>query len=164
MITHGLFNYQIVMKQLSILLSFLLVFVFTGCKDFKEAEVTGIQGFNLTKLGTEGIEGELLLKIKNPNSMGFSVYPSEFDVVYSGIHLGKAKLDKRVHISANSEKVYTFKLKSSLGELNFLDIAKLLNEKDRGVVELTGDLKAGKFYLKKRYPVNLKQRVDGLMN
>jgi len=149
------------MKRLSILFSFLLLLALPACKEFKEAEVTGIDGFTLTKLGTEGIEGELRLKIKNPNSMGFSVYPSEFDVVYSGVHLGKAKLHKRVHISANSEKVYTFKLKSSLGEINFLDIAKLLNEKDRGVIELTGDLKAGKFYLKKKYPVNLKQRVDG---
>src|SRR6187401_3203395 len=89
-------------------------FILNSCKEFQEIQVMGVKSFRLTKVNAEGIEGEVILGIKNPNEKGFSIYPSEFDVVYSGIHLGKARLYKRVHIAGHSEKLYTFKLKTSL--------------------------------------------------
>lgn len=150
------------MKKLFLLLPLLCSLLLGGCKDFQEIQVVGVDGFNLNKLSTDGIEAEVRLKIKNPNSTGFSIYPSEFDVVYSGIKLGKAKLHKRVHIDASSEKVYTFQLRSNFGELNLLDATKLLNISNHGTIELNGDLKAGKFYLKKRFPVNFKEKINML--
>jgi len=121
--------------------------------------ISNVEGFNLNKISSEGIEGEISLKIKNPNAVGFSIYPSEFDIVFSGIHIGKAKLHKRVHISANTEKVYTFKLKSSLEGINFLEIAQLLNSSKAGRIEIKGDLKAGKFLMRRKYPVNYSDKV-----
>ncbi len=148
------------MKYFLLLIVGIFVLAFFSCKEFKEAEVTGVKSFRVTKVSTEGIEAEIILGIKNPNPIGFSIYPSEFDVIFSGINLGKAKLYKRVHIDANSEKPYVFKLKSLFQKFNFMDITNLLSGNKIGIVEVKGDLIAGKFYLKKRFPVNIREKAD----
>ena len=134
------------------------VFLFS-CREAKEIKVTSVEGFYVNKLSVENIDADLKLKIDNPNTMGFSIYPSQFDVVFSGIRLGKAKLDKRVHLNAKSEKVYTFKINSKLSELNPMDILRLLNLENLGKIEVNGDLKVGKFFIKKKFPVSYTDKV-----
>lgn len=147
------------MKAIGILL-ISLVILFSSCREFKEATVTGVDGFSIKKIDTKEMQAELKLLIKNNNSFGFSIYPSEFDVMFSGIHLGKAKLHKRVYINGNTEQVYSFDLKSNLSDLNFLDLARLLGSDNSGKLEITGYLKAGKFYFKKKFPVNYGDKVN----
>ena len=145
--------------KLHIILLIGLTLLTSSCKEFKEATVTGVDGFSIKKIDTKEMQAELKLVIKNINSFGFSIYPSEFDIMFSGISLGKAKLHKRVHINGNTEQVYSFDLKSNLGDLNFLDVAMLLSSDKAGKLEVKGDLKAGKFYLKKKFPVNYSDKV-----
>ena len=121
--------------------------------------MTGVKSFRLTKVGTDGIEGEVIIGIKNPNNIGFSIYPSEFDIVYTGIKLGKARLKKRVHIDGNSEKLYVFKLKTSMKDMNLMDVMSMVSMKNLGKIEVRGTLKAGKCYLKKRIPVNFSENI-----
>lgn len=147
------------MQKITLLLLFIVSITFCSCKDLKELTVSDVDSFNLNKVSAEGIEGEIKLKIKNPNTTGFSIYRSEFDIIFSGIRLGKAKLHKRVHIDANAERVYTFKLKSGPGDLNLFDAMKLLNSDNLGKIEVQGDLKAGKFYLKKKFPIHYADKV-----
>lgn len=132
---------------------------FISCKEFKEITVTNVDSFYMNKITTEKIEAEVNVKINNPNNSGFSIYPSEFEVIFSGIRLGKAKLDKRVHIDGKAEKVYTFKLNSKIADMNPLDALRLLNLDNLGKIEVKGELKAGKFYLKKKFPVNYTDKV-----
>lgn len=132
----------------------------TSCKNFEEIKVIGVDSFYLNKLNMDGIEAEVKLKIKNPNTVGFSVYPSEFDVLFSGIRLGKAKLNRRVHIDANCERVYSFKLKSGFGDLNILDITRLLNMDNIGKIEVKGNLKVGKLFVKKKVPVDFSDKIN----
>lgn len=141
------------------LLFILTSIIFISCKNYKEITVTNVESFYLNKITTEKIEAELNVKINNPNATGFSIYPSECDVVFSGIRLGKAKLNKRVHIDGKSEKVYSFKLNSKISELNPFDALRLLNLEKLGSIEVKGELKAGKFYLKRKIPVNYNDKV-----
>jgi LEA14-like dessication related protein len=144
-------------KSFYILISLI---IFTSCKNFKEAECTGVKGFKVNKMDMNGIDADIILGIKNPNKMGFSIYPSEFDVTISGINLGKAKLKRRVHIDGNAEKDYAFNLKSSFKDMNMMDVMKLAGSGGvQGTVLVKGDLKAGKFYLKKKFPVNEKHSI-----
>jgi LEA14-like dessication related protein len=106
------------------------------------------------------IEGELQLTIKNPNPVGFSIYRSEFDIIYGNVKLGKAKLHKRVHIGANAEKTYTFKLKSIPENMNLMDILKLAGNAGEGNIEIKGDLKVGKLFIKRKYPINYSDHID----
>lgn len=147
------------MKALKSLTFIFSLFILTSCQEFQDVQVVGVDSFFINKINADGIEAEVKIKIQNPNSRGFSLYPSEFDIIFSGIRLGKARLYKRVHINANTEKVYTFKLKSKLEDLNILDAMRLLNIDNLGKIEVKGDLKAGKFYLKKRFPVNYTDRI-----
>ena len=146
------------MNKFCLILISAFVFLFNSCKEFQEVKVTGVKSFRLTKVGSDGIEGEVIIGIKNPNDYGFSIYPSEFDITYSGIKMGKARLYKRVHIDGNSEKPYVFKLKTSLKDMNLMDIMGLVGGK-LGKIEVKGTLKAGKFYLKKRIPVDFSEKI-----
>ncbi len=148
------------MKFRSIILLVLLSFLIFSCKDLKEASVTGVDHFYIKNINGEGIDADLNLKIKNTNNFGFSIYPSEFDIIFSGIRLGKAKLDKRVHIDGNTERIYLFNLKSNLGDLNIFDVMRLLNTGNIGKIEIKGDLKAGKFFFKKKFNVNYTDKVE----
>ena len=148
------------MKRLIYYFSLIFILFFISCRGFKEAECTGVKGFKVNKISMNGIEAEIILGIKNPNNIGFSIYPSEFDVVLSNIGLGSAKLKKRVHINANTEENYTFKLKSNFKDMNMMDVMKLMNSGGlEGTIQVKGNLKAGKFYLKKKIPVNVKQSL-----
>lgn len=146
------------MKVIRLIL-FSVVFFLMSCKDFKEAQVTGVKGFKVNKIDSKGINADLLLGIKNPNNIGFSIYRSEFDVIYNGINLGKARSSKRVHIKANAEETYSFNLKSDFKDINLMDIMKLVQGGGNGMVQVKGNLKAGKFYLKKKFPVDVKEKA-----
>ncbi len=148
------------MKQTTLILVTILSLFATSCKDFEEIKVIDVDSFYLNKLNMDGIEAEVKLKIKNPNTVGFSVYPSEFEILFSGIRLGKARLNKRVHIDANCERVYSFKLKSGLGDLNILDVTRLLNMDNIGKIEVKGNLKVGKLFVKKKVPVDFADRIN----
>ncbi|MBC7696462.1 MAG: LEA type 2 family protein [Burkholderiales bacterium] len=130
-----------------------------SCKEFQEIQVTNIDGFNLTALTLENLEAQIQVKIKNPNSKGFNIYPSEFEVVFGGMRLGRAKLNRKVRIHANSEEVYSFKLNSNLSEINPMDALNLLNMGSQANIVVKGDLKVGKFYFKKKLPVNYMDKV-----
>jgi LEA14-like dessication related protein len=143
-------------RFLILICSFLFL---NSCKEFKEIQVTGVKSFRLTKVGTDGLEGEVILGIRNPNSHGFSIYPSEFDVTYSGIKMGKARLYKRVHINGNTEKLYVFKLKTDLKDMNLMDVLGLVNGGKLGQIQVKGNLKAGKFYIKKHFPVDFSEKI-----
>jgi LEA14-like dessication related protein len=147
------------MNRLCFLIVISAFFFLNSCKEFQEIQVMGVKSFRLTKVNSDGLEGEVILGIKNPNEQGFSIYPSEFDVVYSGIKMGKARLYKRVHIGGNCEKLYTFKLKTSLKDMNLVDIMGLLGGGKLGNIEAKGNLKVGKFFIKKRVPVNISEKI-----
>lgn len=142
-------------KTLLILLS---VFFFS-CKPLEELNVSNVESFNMTKITTEKLEGEIGIKINNPNKMGFSIYPSEFAINFSGMDLGKARLYKKVRIAGNSEKVYIFKLNSYLSAINPMDLLQVLGSEKLGNIEVKGNLKVGKFLVRRKIPVSYIDKV-----
>jgi LEA14-like dessication related protein len=148
-----------------VLICFFASLLLIGCRDVKDLEFQGIRGFQVGSISAKGIDASIAVAIKNPNSFGFVILPSEFDVRYTGIYLGKAKLQKRVKIKRNSEETYNFKLKSDFSETNLLDVFKLLNPSSfKNEIELKGDLRAGKLFFRKRFPVNLKENLKLKLN
>lgn len=148
------------MKNIYLLLVCVFVLGLAGCRNFKEVQCTGVSGFKVNQVNSQGIDADIMLMVKNPNKIGFSIYPSKFDVSYNGIYLGKARLSKRVHIRANAEESYAFNLKSDFKNFNLADVMKLVSGiSGRGMVEVKGDLKAGKLLWRRRFPVQVKERV-----
>ena len=148
------------MKKYIIVFISILSLALFSCKGIKEINIIGVDNFSITKINKEKLEGEIKLKIKNDNAFGFFIYPSEFNIVYSGINLGVAKLNKRVHIDKNRENIYTCNLKTKLADLNPFEIINLLNISKLGKIEIKGTLITGKFiFVKKRFEVNYSEKV-----
>lgn len=135
-------------------LALCLVF-FSSCQEYKEVRISSISDFKMNKIGLDGIEAEVKVTIDNPNALGFNVYRSKAEVSYGGISLGEARIKKRVHIPANSKKEHTFVLKGSLKNATLGDITSLLNGNKK--VELKGHLKVGRFFYRRKFPIDLKQ-------
>ena len=143
-------------------LSFLSFFLFLGfgCSSYKEIQCTSVRGFQVKKINTEGIDAEILLAIKNPNKIGFTIYESELDIKYSGINLGKARLLKRVHIRGKSEETYSFSINNDFKNVNLLELLKLVSTINfSNAFEVKGDLRVGKFFIKGKVPIYLSEKV-----
>ena len=147
-------------NTLFICLAFSLMLL-SGCTSLQEIQCTGVKGFKVNQVNMQLLDADLFLGVKNPNTVGFSIYRSEFDVTYSGVYFGKAKLSKRVHIRANAEEVYGFNLKGDFKGANLVDIMKIVGgAMSKGNIEVKGNLKVGKFLIRKKFPINLKEKLS----
>ena len=129
---------------------------------FKELSFSGIEKPKLNKLSREGMDAELSVRIKNPNKMSITVYPSEFDGTVNNISVGKIKLYKKVKIKGNSDDAETFFIKSDFSKLGFGELANILPIVATGNATLTlkGTLRAGKWFYKKNIPVAFTKTIN----
>lgn len=146
------------MRNLFVLLT---VLMFTSCMEFEEVTFTGVDDVQILSLSSEGVEAEIKAKIKNPNPIGFTIYKSAVNVRLSGIDVGEANLIQKVKVKARSHEAYTFRVKSDFSQLSLMDLPRVLSIVSSKHVEvhLRGDIKAGKMFIKKRIPVDLKEKV-----
>ncbi len=147
-------------KYLLITFAFFSI-VFTSCKSYEPVAFSGIENINVTSLSQNGIEAIVTARVKNPNKVGFTIYRSEMDISVAGIDAGKVQLDKRVRIKAKSEETYTFKIKSDFSNLSMSDMPRLMNiaMSKHAKIGLKGDLKAGKLFVKKTFPIDITKDV-----
>lgn len=152
-------------KYIFILFAFCLIF-FSSCGEFQNISFSGIENVKVIKMSQQGAEAEITARIKNPNKAAFIIYKSDLDVTLSGISGGKAHLAKNVRIKGNSEQSYTFIIKSDFSGLTMNDLPKLMSlAKSKNVrVGLKGHLRAGKFFIKRSYPVDMSQSVPMSLN
>lgn len=134
---------------------------FFSCADFKEVTFSGIDNVSITSLSQSGVEALITVRINNPNKVSFTVYKSEMDVTISGISAGKAHLTNNVRIKAKSEHPYTFKVKSDFSGLSLADLPKIIamGLSKSVKIGLKGNLKGGKLFVKRSYPIDMIQSV-----
>lgn len=149
------------MKKFFLIPIVFVVFILSSCGDFQDVTFEGIENVKVNKLSQQGLDVDVTAKIKNPNKVAFTIYRSDLDATFSNMNIGKATLTNNVKIKANSTQSYTFYIKSdfsklSLGELpNLLSIATSRSIK----VGLKGNLRVGKMFVKKNYPVDMTKSV-----
>ena len=140
----------------------LLLTVFISCAEIKPATIGGVENPKVNNLSTAGADFTFEMRIKNPNNMGVTVFPSSFDANVNGIDVGQVKMDKKVRIKANSDNVSEFHIKSDFSKLGMKDLASVIGlvASKSATVTLKGDVRVGKWYYKKRFPVELKKTVN----
>lgn len=150
------------MKKIFYLLALVLCSSLWSCKNVQDLSVSKVEGFKIKDLSTKGIDAEVGLRIKNPNTFGFKIYKSGMTLNINGMDVGEAKIAKKIRIKAGSDEVYYFQLKGDFSKLSLFDIPKVIDLlKDKTVnATLKGDIKAGNLFYKKRFPVNLNERVN----
>lgn len=135
---------------------------FFSCKEIQPVTIGGVENPKLKKLSREGIEADFDMRIKNPNNMRITVFPSQFEATINDISVGKVKLTKKVRIKANSDEKETFHIKSDFSKLGFGDITKVMPIVSSGNanIYLKGNIRAGKWFYKKKFPVELKKTIS----
>ncbi len=140
----------------------LLSIVFFSCKKIQSVTISGVSNVKLISLTKEGIEFNFDMNINNPNSVGVTVFPSTFHASLGDIEAGDVKLTKRTKIKARGEHTSTFHIKSDFSKLELNDIMKVLPMvvSKSATLSLKGDVKIGKWFYKKNFPVELKKTVS----
>jgi LEA14-like dessication related protein len=147
-----------VFLRLGILFSFVMLL---GSCSYQGVTLSQITGVKVKKITNQGVEMEIGMKIDNPNSYGFNVYRSSFQIKLNGTDLGKARLAKREHVKAHSNDVHTFLVTTSFDQLlkgGLPEVIGMFSRKN-SELEIKGNLKAGKFLLRKKIPIDRKQNT-----
>ena len=140
----------------------LLCLCLFSCAEIKPVTIGAVDNVHVKKLSTEGVDFTFTVNVKNPNSVGVNVFPAAFDANVNGIDVGKIKLDKKVRIKANSDGAPEFHIVSDFTKVSMADIAKIVSMvgSKNATVNLKGDVKVGKWYYKKKFPIDLKKSVN----
>ena len=146
---------------LSIVYCLLSILLFS-CAELQPVTIGGVENPQLKSLSNQGVEFDFGMKIKNPNHVGVTVFPSSFDATINGVNVGKIKLSKRVRIKANSDESPVFHVNSDFSKLGFADLASVLPMivSKRGDVTLNGNIRVGKWYYKRKFPIDLKKAIN----
>jgi LEA14-like dessication related protein len=126
--------------------------------ELKEISINQITNFKINKIDLKSIDAEISVSITNPNSKSFKIYRSRAEVFVVGSNLGTAKIVKKVKIPANSVIDNIFVLHGDFKDLNLGTLANITMGKP--AVEIKGYLKAGKWFYKKKFPINEKQKIS----
>ncbi|HKC69448.1 MAG TPA: LEA type 2 family protein [Bacteroidia bacterium] len=156
----SLFIFALSMQFFTKILLFSAIVSLTSCVgEFKEISVNSINNFKVTKMDLKSVEGEINVSINNPNNKSFKVYRSKATVFVGGSKLGTACIIKKVKIPANSSVDNTFSLRGDFKELNFTTLTNITLGKP--LVEIKGYLKAGKWFYRRKFPIEQKQKISG---
>lgn len=149
------------MKKVFPLLAILPAFLLVSCLKYEPVEFKGIQSMKITKLGADGLEAEFLIRIKNPNNFGFSITDYDLDIRMMQMKIGKAKLQKKVKIKANSEEGYPFQIKAKFGEMLMASLPLLLSmgSQKSTQVQTKGYVKVKHWGISKKIDVDLDEAI-----
>jgi LEA14-like dessication related protein len=149
------------MKKSIPFLFILFALLFSSCGDFQDVTFSGVENVKVIKMSMQGIELEITAKIKNPNKVAFHIYPCDMDATLNGINAGKACLTNNIRIKPNSEESYVFNVKSDFSQLNMMELPRLMSVAmgKSAKVALKGNLKVGKFLIKRSYPVDMSKSI-----
>ncbi|MEO6884361.1 MAG: LEA type 2 family protein [Bacteroidia bacterium] len=141
----------------------LSLFLFSSCNDFQPVIITGIDSVTILQANKDGISAEIGVRIKNPNTTSFTVYSSDLNVQLNDMQLGTAHLSEKVTIPANAEDTRVFKVKTDFSKISLTDLLSLLPMLGGGnnTVVLKGEIKAGKFFYRKTFPVDVSKPING---
>lgn len=148
------------MKKIVVYLIVVFSLTITSCRELKDVSFNGVESVKLKSISQKGLEALIAVKIKNDNKIPFKVHKSGLDVTVNGINLGKVFISEKIKINANTEKVYTFTLKSDFSNLN-VSLPQLLSMATSKSLKISikGELKGGAFLVKKSYPIDITQTV-----
>ncbi len=126
-----------------------IVFLLASCYSYKDVSVSGIESFSIKKLDKKEMTAEIGVKVKNPNDFGFTIYSGKADIYFAKIKLGRAGLEKKVRIPAQSSGTYFLLLRVSFDKISMQDIINNFSFNNLSKIKINGHIKAGKWIFRK---------------
>lgn len=141
----------------------LLVGGISSCS-IKPVTVSNIGEVKVKEYSLKGVTVEVDVTVKNPNWMGFKIYRSDLNVKLNNMDLGKASIMKNVKVKRNAETNTSVTLEADftkLGPAVLLTAGQVFSRKGaKPSINVSGELKAGNLFVKKRFPINVNQKVS----
>lgn len=144
------------LKPLPALFSIVLL---SGCMNYSEVEVLGIQDAQITRFDGSKIAATVTVLVHNPNDYRISLQDPDVDLYVNDAPLGKATLDSTIVLDRNSTRTYTIPLNVTLnrtGAAPFLLTAALSGSVKLGV---KGTVVGKTGLLRKRFPFEVEQVI-----
>ncbi len=143
----------------------LAISLLSSCTIYKDVEVKEVRDVRVTKLGQEGVEAEIDVKLYNPNGYKVKVVSVNADLYVNDKDVGDAKLRQRVVLGKKSNEIHTIKLEGDYSELNggILELllgglfSNSLNFKVDGTMKGKALMVGKSFYFKVDQDVKLKR-------
>jgi LEA14-like dessication related protein len=135
--------------------------LWASCASIKPVYVSKVEGSKIIDLSAKGIKAEIYIRINNPNSVGFSIYRSNFEAEMNGIALGKAYLKKKIRVKRKSDDLHTVVVESDFSKLGMADIPRVMGIlKSKSLkIHLKGQIRLGKAFIRKTFPVDVTETV-----
>ena len=144
-------------------ISFLIVasFLLTGCLEYKEVEIVKIIEVGVKDISASGVDVEVAMQIKNPNTYNISIVDSDLNLLLKGQKMGTATIKEKVTLKKKSNAVYRFTLQSSFKDITAVGLPVLMGLMTQSSMELqvVGDIKAQAKGISKRIPIDFTEKI-----
>jgi len=141
------------------LLIVLPLFLFHGCKDFRDITLGEIQDFELNGFSGNVAKVSVYLPVKNPRGIGFRLTQMDLDMYYDGDFMGNVKNEKAVRIPRKSVDRYEIPLRVELpGMFGAIRAMKFFKDPE-GEIKFTGTVKV-KYFLMVGKTIQINETYD----
>ena len=132
-----------------------------SCLEYKEVEVVDIIEVGVKDISTQGVDVEVAMQVKNPNSYNINIVDSDLNLFLKGNKMGTATIKDKVTLKKKSNAVYRFTLQSSFKDIGLggLPVIMGLISQSSMEVQILGDIKAQAKGISKRIPIDFTEKV-----
>ena len=137
------------------------VLIMAACVDYKDVSLVSFENMNITKISPDGIEGDIALKIKNPNDYKIKVGTKDLIFSLNNNPVGEANLKETITLNKNSEEVYTAKLIVTIPEDGKIDLGRIVLFSGGNIsMQLKGEITGKAKGISKTVPVDISQKIS----
>jgi len=136
----------------------LLLFGASSCITYEDVDFRGLKNVSVNHINQEGASIAITVRVHNPNNYKIKITRSDLDLFLNGRNVGKAQIDQKVVLKANSTSDYSFNVEAS-----FKNMGNLLTTVMVGgppVMKVEGWVKAKAFGVGKKFPVEFEEKLQ----
>jgi LEA14-like dessication related protein len=144
----------------------IFVFVFTfglfaSCSFYKPVTFGTIQGVKLKGISAEGINFDVMIPVKNPNSYSITLVDYNFDVGIENSVAGNISSNQAITIPANSEEIQKFAVNAKIKDVftGLTAVYKIFAQPDTEI-QFKGNAKVKAYLISKKIEIDQKQKVN----
>ena len=139
----------------------LLVLMLSSCIEYKEVEMINVVGFGVNDITSTGVNFQVSMQIKNPNSYKIGVVGSDLSLYIKDEKVGRVVLKDKVILPKNSNETHQFIFETDYKNLTTDPVAILgmVMGGNQLEVRIKGHIKAKAKGLSKKFPIDFKENV-----
>jgi LEA14-like dessication related protein len=141
------------------MLLLLLLLVASSCAVFEEPDFE-VEGIRMGDISDKTLHFTVDVEVDNPNWYALKVKKSFLDVSIENHKMGSIYFDEKLKITRKKISTYTVPLRAELENGALLEMMQYDME-DQLQVLLNGTVKAGVFFVSKKFPIDYKKTVRG---